>query len=73
MGLVFGLYVLSAFGGMIGDDKLTYVTPFKHFEANYIVTNAAFDLPLALISLCTIIISVVGSYVLYTRRDIHSV
>jgi len=73
MGLVFGLYVLSAFGGMIGDDKLTYITPFKHFEANYIVANAAFDIPLVLISLCAIIVSVVGSYILYTKRDIHSV
>ncbi len=73
MGLVFGLYVLSAFGGMIGDDKLTYITPFKHFEANYIITNAAFDAPLALISLCAIIISVVGSYILYAKRNIHSV
>ena len=73
MGLVFGLYVLSAFGGMIGDDKLTYITPFKHFDANYIVTNAAYDIPLVLISVRVIIISVVGSYVLYAKRDIHSV
>jgi ABC-2 type transport system permease protein len=73
MGLVFGLYVVSAFGGMIGDDKLTYITPFKHFEANYIVAHAAFDLPLVLISLGVIVISLVGSYVLYTKRDIHSV
>jgi ABC-2 type transport system permease protein len=73
MGLVFGLYVLSAFGGMIGDDKLTYITPFKHFEANYIITHAAFDLPLALISVCAIILSVIGSYILYAKRDIHSV
>jgi ABC-2 type transport system permease protein len=73
MGLVFGLYVLSAFGGMIGDDKLTYITPFKHFESKYIVAHAAFDLPLVLISVSAIIISVAGSYILYTKRDIHSV
>jgi len=73
MGLVFGLYVINAFGGMIGDDKLTYITPFKHFEVNYIVTHAAIDLPLALISVWAIIISVLGSYILYTKRDIHSV
>ena len=73
MGLVFGLYVLSAFGGMIGDDKLSNITPFKHFEANYIVTNAAYDVPLVLISTGVIIVSVVGSYLLYSKRDIHSV
>lgn len=73
MGLVFGLYVLNAFGGMIGDDKLTYITPFKHFESKYIITNAAYDLPLALISVSLIAISVVGSYMLYAKRNIHSV
>ena len=73
MGLVFGLYVLNAFGGMIGDDILSDITPFKHFEANYIVTNAAFDLPLVLISVSLTVISMVGSYVLYAKRDIHSV
>ena len=73
MGLVFGLYVLSAFGGMIGDDIFSYVTPFKHFEANYIVTNASLDAPLVIISVSLIVISVAGSYVLYAKRTIHSV
>lgn len=73
MGLVFGLYILSAFSGMIGDDKLSNITPFKHFESNYIVANGAYDVPLVLISVSLIIISVVGSYILYTRRNIHSV
>jgi ABC-2 type transport system permease protein len=73
MGLVFGLYVISAFGGMIGEDKWTYITPFKHFDANYIVRNAAYDVPLVLISVSVIVISVTGSYLLYAKRDIHSV
>jgi ABC-2 type transport system permease protein len=73
MGLVFGLYILSAFSGMIGDDKLSNITPFKHFEANSIVINGALDTPLVLLSVSLIIISVIGSYILYTRRDIHSV
>jgi ABC-2 type transport system permease protein len=73
MGLVFWLYILSAFSSMIGDDILSNITPFKHFEANYIVSNGAFDTPLVLFSVSLIIISIVGSYILYTRRNIHSV
>ena len=72
MALVFGLYVLNAFGGMIGEDKLEILSPFKHFEPNYILKHAAYDLPLAWISVAAIIISVVGSYVLYSRRNIRS-
>lgn len=72
MALAFGMYVLSAFGSMLGDDKLEIITPFKHFEPNYIISNAAYD-PLALISVAVILFSFAGSYVLYLRRDIHSV
>lgn len=72
MALAFGMYVLSAFGGMLGDDKLEIITPFKHFEPNYIISNAAYDTPLVLLSVSTILVSVAASYVLYSRRDIHS-
>jgi ABC-2 type transport system permease protein len=73
MGLVFGMYVLSAFSGMLGEVAIEYITPFKHFDANYIVRNGAFDTPLIYLSIAVIVISVVASYFLYDRRDIHSV
>jgi ABC-2 type transport system permease protein len=70
MALAFGMYVLSAFGDMIGEDSLEIITPFKHFEPNYIIRNAAYDVPMVLISVAFIIVSVVGSYLLYQRRNI---
>ena len=72
MALAFWMYVLSAFGGMLGEDKLEIITPLKHFEPNYIISNAAYDTPLVLLSVSIILISVAGSYVLYSKRDIHS-
>jgi ABC-2 type transport system permease protein len=72
MALAFGMYVLSAFGGMLGDESLEIISPFKHFDPNYIIANGEYDLPLAAISVSAILISVVGSYVLYSRRNIAS-
>ena len=72
MALAFGMYVLSAFGDLLGEVALEKITPFKHFEPNYIVQHGAYDLPLVLISVAVIVISLVGSYVLYARRDIPS-
>jgi ABC-2 type transport system permease protein len=72
MALAFGMYVLSAFGDLLGEVALEKITPFKHFEPNYIIQHAAYDLPLVLISVSAIVISLVGSYVLYARRDIPS-
>ena len=70
MGMVFGLYILNAFGGMLGEDKLSYITPFRHFDPNYVIRNGRYDLPLVLISVAIIILSLGGSYLLYSRRDI---
>jgi ABC-2 type transport system permease protein len=70
MALAFGMYILNAFGNMIGEDSLEIISPFKHFEPNYILRNAAYNLPLVLISLSVIIVSVAASYVLYVKRNI---
>lgn len=72
MALAFGMYVLSVFGDMLGENTLENLTPFKHFDPNYIIQHAAYDLPLVLISVLVIVLSLVGSFVLYTRRDIPS-
>jgi len=73
MGLAFGMYLLAAFGDMLGESALEKLTPFKHFDAAYILQHGAYDLPLVLVSVAVIVISLVGSYLLYTRRDIPAV
>ncbi len=65
--------LLSVFGDLLGEAALEKVTPFKHFEPHYILTHTAWDLPLVLISVAVIVISLVGSYLLYTRRNIPAV
>lgn len=69
MGLGFGMYVLSAFGGMLGDVKLELITPFKHFDPNYIVSHQAYPSTMW-ISVAYILVAAVGTYILYLRRDI---
>ena len=73
MGLGFGMYVLSAFGDMLGESVLELITPFKQFSPNYIIQHGAWDTPLVLISVAVTVISLVSSYVLYTRRNIPAV
>jgi ABC-2 type transport system permease protein len=73
MALGFGMYVLSAFGDLLGTSFLEKLTPFKHFEPNYIIKHGTYNWPLVLISVIAIVVSLVGSYVLYTRRDIPGV
>ena len=72
MALAFGMFVVNAFSGMLGDSKLELINPFKQCDPNYISANAAYDTPLVLISVSVILISIVGSYMLYQRRNIHT-
>jgi ABC-2 type transport system permease protein len=73
LGLAFGAYVLNGFSGIFGDIKLELITPFKHLDPAYIVTNGAYDTPLVLLDLVIILLTIGVSYWLYTRRDIPAV
>ena len=73
LALVFGMYVLSAFGSQLGTSILEKITPFKHFEPAYVLEHHGYDPVLVLISVVVIVVSVAGGYFLYTRRDIPAV
>ncbi len=73
LGLGFGMYVLSAFSGMLGDVKLELITPFKHFDPSYIIQHGAYDAPLVLLNVTVTVIALAASYRLYLRRDIPAV
>lgn len=73
LGLGFGAYVLAAFSGMLGDVKLEWLTPFKHFDAAAIVKAGAYDMPLVLLNVAVTVVGLVVSYWRYIRRDIPAV
>ena len=73
LGLGFGMYVLSAFSGLLGDISLELLTPFKHLDAALIVQDGAYDVPLVVLNVTVTVIALAVSYWLYLRRDIPAV
>jgi ABC-2 type transport system permease protein len=73
LGLGFGMYVLGAFSGIGDVTALELITPFKHFDAGYIVQHGAYDLPLVALNVAVTVISIAAVYWLYLRRDIPAV
>lgn len=73
LGTVFSLFILNMFGSVIGEKAIRYFTPFKYFDFTYIITNKAYEVRFIIIELIIIIISVVLSYIIYIKKDIHSV
>lgn len=72
MAIAFATYILNALKGVLGGDTLGYFTPFYHFEVSYILENQQYNWASASISFVTIVIGLVGTYILYTKRNIHS-
>jgi ABC-2 type transport system permease protein len=73
LGLGFGMYVLGAFSGIGDVAALELITPFKHFDAHYIIQNGAYDLPLVALNVTVTVVSLIAVYWLYLRRDILAV
>jgi len=71
MALSFGMYIISAFGAVFEQDKLSYITPFKYFDPNYLVINGNYETKMIYICIGVIIISLISSYYLYIKRNIH--
>lgn len=73
MALSFGLYILNALRSIIGGKILGILSPFYHFEPGYILANGEYDMAMVSISIGVIVVSIIASYVLYLKRNIHSV
>jgi ABC-2 type transport system permease protein len=73
LGTVFTFYFISFLSTTASDDALRYITPFKYFDSNYIVINGAYETKFIIISLVFIAVSIASSYIIYQRKDVHSV
>ena len=72
MALAIGLYVINSVREIIDSDILGYISPYYYFEPGVILVDGAYDLKLFGIASGIIIVALVTSYVIYKRRDIHS-
>ena len=73
LGLGLGMYTLGAFGNMAGEVKLEWITPFKHFDAAYIVRHHHYDTRLLLLDVIITVAALAFGYWRYLRRDIPTV
>ncbi len=72
LGLAFGTYVISAFSGILGDVKLEYLSPFKHFDPGQIIQDLQYNTSQVILDVVLVIMAIGVSYWLYQKRDIAS-
>ncbi|TCO79807.1 ABC transporter permease subunit [Marinisporobacter balticus] len=70
---VFIFYFISFLSSITADDRIRYITPFKYFDAVYIIENSAYEMPFIIISLVIPVGAISASYVIYDKKDMHAV
>ncbi|HZK70443.1 MAG TPA: ABC transporter permease subunit [Clostridia bacterium] len=73
LGIVFGFFIIGMLGSVIGDDVAKYITPFKYFDPAKIIKNSAYETQFVVITIVFVILATVGSYVLYSKKDMANV
>jgi ABC-2 type transport system permease protein len=74
LGVVFGLYFIGALIATGKDsESARYISPFKYFDTTYIIQNASYEASFLIASAIIIVLSVVASYIIYIKKDIHAV
>jgi ABC-2 type transport system permease protein len=70
--LLLGTYFLSVIAGLNRDlEFLKYVSPFKYFDAGLLLRESKFDPVFVALSVGIVVVSMVGAYVMYKRRDLY--
>ncbi|HZK55453.1 MAG TPA: ABC transporter permease subunit [Desulfosporosinus sp.] len=72
LGTVFAFFIVGALTSTTGDQALRYLTPFKYFDFSYIVKNSSYESSFMIVAIGFITIAIIASYLIYTKRDIHS-
>lgn len=72
-GTAFMLFIISMLYGIFGDEWLRYVSPFKYFDAAYIMEHGAYDTPWLLLGAAIFVASIAASCVYFSKKDLASV
>lgn len=74
LSFVFGFYFIGAFLVTDNSEKLKRIfAPFKYFDTFYIINNESYEVFYMITGAVVVIASIVASYIIYNRKDIHAV
>jgi len=69
---VFTFYIVGAIGDVLENDSVRYVSPFRFYDTNYIITNVRLEGRYLAVEAAIIVIAVALAYVIYLKKDVRS-
>jgi ABC-2 type transport system permease protein len=71
LGVVFAFFLI----GMVAaaEETTRYFSPFKYFDYSYIMNQEGYEWSFLILGMFLIVFSLIGSFVIYNKKDIHTV
>ncbi|MGG1675846.1 ABC transporter permease subunit [Neobacillus sp. NRS-1170] len=70
---VFAFYFLGIFSDTTGEEVKRYISPFKYFDTAYIIKHSGYEASFLIAGAVIILVAIMASYVVYSKKDIHAV
>jgi ABC-2 type transport system permease protein len=73
LGTVFTFYIIGLLTSTTGDESKRYLSPFQYFDTGYIIKNSSFETSFLLVGVGIVTVSLVATYIIYTKKVIQAV
>lgn len=74
LGFVIGFYMIGALLATGKNaEEIRFISPFRYFDITYIIKNSSYETSYLILGAVIVVISVIASYIIYCRKDIHAV
>jgi ABC-2 type transport system permease protein len=70
---VFTFFIISMISSASGDGAKRYLSPFEYFDTAYIIEHSRYESSFLAVGMGIIVVAVMASYYVYTKKDIHAV
>jgi ABC-2 type transport system permease protein len=69
---VFVFFIIGALGAVLSEANTRYLTPFKYFDSNYIITHGTYETRFLVIEAVLVAIAISATYVIFIKKDIRA-
>lgn len=70
---VFGFYIFGLLDIVFGEEKIKYMTPFKFFDISKLTLGEDYQIRFLVYLGLLVALFIAGSYIIYQKKDIHTI
>lgn len=69
---VFAFYIVGMIGEVLENENFRYVSPFKFYDTNYIITNVGLESTYVILEAAVVVVAIVLCYWIYLKKDVRA-